>query len=206
MKRLPASLLLLAVIAAAGCRGYGVQDTAETLWPGLNDPYIETTLNWTRHAELTDGIDVLVKASATLKSREWREAFAARYAQVYALTDEERAKLVDDQMRAHGENLDIVLAISGSSPELTNLKFRDPLWRVFASSSGKRVYLSEIRPMESNDWPPQKLKAFFPYYKRWRKFYTLSFPRPANGPVTLTVSGPAGEMRFTWADMDGDLN
>lgn len=204
MKRLPASLLIVLAVALWGCQGQDARDAAGVIWPGLGDPYIQATRDWTRDAELTDGIDVRVKASATLKSRAWREAYVKRYAETYALTEEERAKLLDDQMRAHSEYIDVVLAMSGESSKLSSEWFRDPLWRIFASLSGKRIYLSEIRPLARDDWPPEKLKAFFPYHNRWRKFYELRFPRPAEGPFSLTVAGPAGEMLFSWPGLDGE--
>jgi hypothetical protein len=201
LKRLQASLLMLVLLAAFGCQGQSAKDV---LWPDLNDPYFQTTREWTRHDSLSDGIDVLVQASATLKSQPWREAFITRYAETYALSEDERARLAGDQMRAHGEFIDIVLAVSSSDPKLSDIGFDDPDWRIFATQSEKRVLLSEIRPMEREDWPPGKLKAFFPYYKRWRKFYTLRLPRTAGGPLTLTVAGPAGTMQFAWPGIDGD--
>lgn len=204
MKRLRVSLTLIFLLVAGGCGGHGVDDAQRALWPDLYIPYMQITRAWTRNAELTDGIDVLVKASATLKSKSWREAYVKRYAELYDLRADERKKLISDQNRAHAEYIDVVLALSAARSELADLDFRDPLWRVFATRNGKRIYLSEIRPMEREDWPPQKLKAFFHYYKRWRRFYSLRFPRVGEGPIELTATGPAGTMRFTWPGVDGE--
>jgi len=204
LKRLQASLLFVFLLAALGCQGQGVGDVKTALWPELGDSYIKTTEAWTRHQSLTDGIDVLVDASATLKSLPWREAFAGRYAAIYALSEDEAAKVLADQMLAHEQFVDVVLAVSSPQPRLADIGFDDPEWRIFATQSGNRISLLELRPMERDEWPKGKLKAFFPYYKRWRKFYALRLPRTGEGPLTLTVAGPAGVMNFSWPGVDGD--
>jgi hypothetical protein len=171
----------------------------------MSDPYVRTTKDWTRHAELRDGIDVTAKASATLKSLDWRKAFASHYAEIYALSEEEAAKITADQMKAHRQRIEVVLAISSTKSEISELDFRGPMWRIFATRGGNRIYLTEIRPLERDDWPAAKLKEFFPYYERWRNFYTLSFPRTGRGPISLVIAGPPGEIRFTWPGVDGDV-
>ena len=204
MKLLQVSLAALFLLASAGCDN-GMRDSADLLWPDLRNPYVLTTKDWTRHAELRDGIDVTAKASATLKSLDWRKAFVSHYADVYALSDEETTGMLADQMKAHRQRIEVVLAISSPKSEVSELDFRGPMWRIFATRDGNRIYLTEIRSMERDVWPAAKLEEFFPYYERWRNFYTLSFPHTGDGPFTLVIAGPPGEIRFTWPGVDGDV-
>lgn len=194
--RTATALCLLALLLAA-CQG----EATKTLWPEQSDPYYRITREWTRSEELNQGIDVSAKASVTLRSWPWREAYLARRADLYSLPPGEEERLKEREVSAHRAFTEFVVGLSGAE-ELKNLEDGE-VWRVFATQNGKRIYSVVIEDMEEPEWPAKKLAAFFPYYKRWRTFYTLSFPRMEDAPLGLTISGPAGRMDFFWQEYGG---
>lgn len=187
---------LLAVLCAA-CAPAAAGGSA-VLWPELGDPYVRLTRDWTRTARLNQGLDGALNAAATLKSRSWREAFAKRWARAYALTREEEAAFLAEQMQAHDRGAEVVLSLAAESGKLAVLRPDDPLWRVVAIQHGNAFRPLDIAPLEKDCWPAEKLGLFYPHASRWRNFYGLRFPRLAAGPATLVVAGPLGRMEFTW--------
>lgn len=193
---LAATVAFLALLCA-GCAVSG-GSVASRLWPETADPYLRLTRDWTRTAALRQGLDRSLSAAATLESRPWREGFANRYARAYALPADEEAKFLADQMLAHAQGTDVVLSLAAEQGGLAELRFDDPLWRIVAVQGDTVFRPLEIAPLDKDRWPAEKLGLFFPQASRWRSFYGLRFPRLAEGPVTLTMSGPAGRLEFTW--------
>ena len=197
--------LLLIIFFLTGCKGQAPESVAKILWPDLNDPYIQTTKNWTRKAALYSGIDTEIQVFATLKSLQWRKAYVHKYAQVYSLNQDEEKKLLIDELKAFQNETEFFLALYSTDPDRAKLEFNSPLWSVFleientvpaASTAVRKVYPLEIRSLE---WPYAKLKTFFPYVHKWQKTYLLRFNRiPEASGARLTLSGPVGKVSLEW--------
>ncbi|MEW5772782.1 MAG: hypothetical protein AB1916_04590 [Thermodesulfobacteriota bacterium] len=193
----PVLLLALLALFCAGCAP-GASGGAALLWPDLGDPYVRLTRDWTRTAELNQGLDSSLNAAATLQSAAWREAFAKRWAHAYALTPGEAGDFLEEQRKAHARGTEIVLSLAAERSKNAVLRPDDPLWRVVVVQ-GESVHRPlDMAPLDKDRWPAEKIGLFFPYASRWRSFYGLRFPRLADGPATLVVSGPLGRMEFTW--------
>ena len=195
-----ATSLLIAVVAVcalAACR-YSGTSAEDVLWPELTGPYVQATEDWTRTGVVYDGVNLEFSVTATAKSLPWREAFAARSAEVYSLRRAEQDKGLAGQKAAHATGSDFVLALE--SPRFGNekLSVKSERWKVFAFQGENKLYPLEIKAMGRKYWPNTKLKAFFPYHTRWQTFYAVHFERLAPGPVKLTVSGPAGIVTMDW--------
>ena len=198
MRRVSSFLaVVVALVVLAGCQYTGA-DAERALWPDKTGPYAEADANWTRGAEGYDGVNVAFAAAATLKAMPWREAFVARSAEVYALDQAERDKLLADQRAAHEAGSDVVLALESPTYGVDKLSLHSPQWNVFALQGENKLYPLEIRPMKKKFWPNTRLAAFFPRYTRWQSYYEVRFPRLERGPVTLVVSGPVGQVRLVW--------
>ncbi|MCK9239129.1 hypothetical protein [Desulfocurvus sp.] len=200
--RLPSSVLLVLALAltlaAPGCQGTP-RDAATLLWPDMTDPYVQTTRRWTRSDAVYDGVNLAFAAAATLKTEDWRRAFVDKYAELYGQTGDEAARSLAGQRAAADQGLEVVLALAAPDGGVHRLSPRDERFKVFALSGEKALYPQEIRPMEQEFWPREKLVAFFPYATPWRSFYTLRFQDVPPGPLALVIAGPAGRIELTWA-------
>jgi hypothetical protein len=200
--RRPSSILfvlaLALALAAPGCQSTP-REAATLLWPDMTDPYVQTTRRWTRSGAAYDGVNLAFSAAATLKSADWRRAFADKYAELYGQTGDEAARTLADQHAAAGRGLEIVLALAAPAGGADKLSLRGERFKVFALSGENTLYPQEIRPMERDFWPQEKLAAFFPYATPWRSFYTLRFQDVPPGPLALIIAGPAGRVELTWA-------
>jgi hypothetical protein len=156
--------------------------------------YREITDEWTREGSLYRGVETLLLARATLKSKPWRTAYASRVRDLYVLTPAEHDELLDEMSEKREEALEIVLSLSAQDPRHANL-MRTEAWTIFLESNERKLYPNSL---ERLGWPQEKLRAFFPYYTTWQQFYLLTFPRPEAPEATLVIAGPAGKIDLTW--------
>ncbi len=198
--RAACALAFLALLAVSACSQVQRIKPVDLLWPDLNDPYQQTTRAWTRSQAIYSGIDTEFLATATLLAEPWRKAYVQRYAEVYSLPGDKAQAFRMDQLAAMQKHTEIILALSGPKRELTRLGYRDSKWRVFMAKDGEQHAPLEIAPLDGEVWPPAKLKAFFPYWRRWQRFYRLRFDLLPPGPSTLVMSGPAGRVEFQWQE------
>lgn len=195
--RIVLALALALALAAPACQT-ATRDAATLLWPDMTDPYMQTTRRWTRSGAVYDGVNLAFSAAATLKAEDWRRAFVDKYAELYGQTGDEAARALAGQQVAAQQGLEIVLALAAPGGGADRLSLRNERFKVFALSGANTLYPQEIRPMERDFWPAEKLTAFFPYATRWRSFYTVRFQDVPEGPLALVVAGPAGRIEFTW--------
>lgn len=170
------------------------------LWPKLHDPYFQLTEEWSREGVIRIGLESEVSVVALLKSAPWREAYVARYSWLQGLDRQESEKMLKDQMRAHGEAVDVVLAMSSTIPEHARLLHRLSRWQVFLETpDGRKIDPLEIR---TKQWPPLELEAYFPAYTHWQRYYTARFPSGLTAPVTLVITGPPGRATLVWNEYE----
>jgi hypothetical protein len=153
--------------------------------------YLATTEVWTREGVLYRGVETLLQARATLKSQEWRTAYATRVRELYVLTPQEHASLIEE-MNERG--LEIILALSAEDPGSANL-MRTTTWSIFLQTGAQKLYPLSLNRL---DWPEEKLRAFFPFYSPWQQFYLLSFPTPDASGGSLVIAGPGGRIDLPW--------
>lgn len=200
MKKVRRNALILACfacLALASCANQS-QQALEFIWPGLMDQYVETSDEWTRTETLYDGIDREAEVRVLLKSDAWRRSFTDHWADVYALEPAAKQKFLDDQLAAHKAGTDFVVAVESSKKDLRSLDTRMRNWRVVAIQNGKVFLPVDLRRVNYDAWPPEKLAAFYPHYNRWQKYFLIRFQPLSEGPVRLLVSGPAGRLAFDW--------
>ena len=177
----------------AGCQE---QRVAGYLWPDLDDPYMQLTEDWTRKGALHTGLETDLIAYATLKSPQWMEAYARKRAEDFALTDNEKNKLIHDLREALQKETEIFLALfRGERVRTMRLRFDDPLWSVFLVQEENKIYPLEIRQSRQ---PLARLEAYYPYANRWQDHYELRFPQVREGPLTLVITGPLGRIELNW--------
>lgn len=193
---LPGLLVGLALLLAS-CQGKSV---GEILWPDLYDPYLQLTEQWTRSGVIRMGLESEIRFIALLKSDSWRRAYVRRYARLQGLSQQEAEKMLADQMQAHAQGLDVILAASSTYPEHSRMTHRTSRWEVFLQNQhGVKIEALEIRPMK---WTRLELEAYFPEYRQWQNYYAVRFPADVGTPVTLVVTGPPGRTVMTWQDRE----
>ena len=186
-------LLVLFAVTLTACQD---KSLGEVLWPKLQDPYFQLTEQWSRKGVIRMGLESEVSVVALLKSAPWREAYVARYSRLQGLDPQETEKMLKDQMRAHDEAVDVVLAVSATYPEHARLTHRLSRWQVFLETSyGRKIDPLEVRPKQ---WPPLDLEAYFPAYSPWQRYYTARFPSGLTPPATLVITGPPGRIVLVW--------
>ncbi len=194
-------IVLFAALAVAACQN-SARDAADVLWPDLNDPYVRITRDWTRSEAVYDGVNLSFAATATLESSLWRRAYSAKHSAIYGQTEAEQGALLADQEYAASSATEFVLALAAPQTGADRLSLRDERFKVFALSGENKLYPLEIRPMEREFWPEDKLAAFFPYANRWRSFYSVRFEPIQPGPLRLVVTGPAGRAELFWVHFE----
>lgn len=192
-----ASLLVLLTLALAACQE---KQLGEVLWPDLYDPYFQTTELWSRKGVIRMGFESEISFVALLKSMEWRNAYVDRYSRLQALTPEEIRKKRADQIQAHLEGIDVVLAVASTNPTHSRLTHRTSRWRVLMQTAdGQRIEPLDIRPLQ---WPALMLQAYYPGYHQWQRYFSLRFPAGLQPPLTMVVAGPPGKTILVWDEYE----
>lgn len=184
--------LLCILLLMAGCRE---NRTVQILWPDLDDSYIEITRDWTRSGAVYSGIETEIIVHATLKSREWQDAYILKRAEVYSMSLEEKEEFAMALARLYNSETEIFLSVFSPVPEHARIRFNDPLWSIFILKQDQKVYPLEIRPVRE---PLAQLRTFYPYVRQWRKNYILRFPIESGDSLLMVMSGPLGRIELAW--------
>jgi hypothetical protein len=189
LKILPVLLLL---VLMGGCLD---NRAARFLWPDLDDPYVSVTREWTRSGSLYSGFETEIIAQATLKSRQWQQAYIQKRSEVYSLTEKEREDLSARLEDSFQRETEILLSLYSPITEQARIRFNDPLWSIFIQDQDKKIYPLEIRPLKQ---PLAKTSTFYPHIRQWSQNYILRFPLPARDSLTLIMTGPLGVIELNW--------
>ncbi len=176
------------------------------------DPYKTETYKricdkWTREARIHRGLEVLLIASATLKSDEFRRAYAEEYAAAYELTSEEEEPYLENQVDVSCREHEFLMA--GFVPENSWDDFDKvkSMWKLYlVNDKNERVVPIEVRKIKRRD---AVMPHFFPYITPWKSVYTVRFPhnigksdRPIIGgdtkQVRLVITGVLGTAEMAW--------
>jgi hypothetical protein len=172
---------------------------------------------WTRHARLQKNFDrvtpfdLALDVRATFQSWDWRWAYVERYANLYRLPDNEKARLRDEQLKVAADHHEFHVAAEASRHEWTDFVNRkNAIWRVVLfDDRGQEVEPIETWPVKT---PLAQEAAFYPYVGGLdQAFQTLVvFRFPAHFPdgtptlspdartFTLRFSGPLGTVDLVW--------
>jgi hypothetical protein len=192
-------LLLVALCTALVLTGCQNRSLGEILWPERHDVFFQLTKAWSRAGVVRDGLETETRVVALFKSEPWRRGYVQRYAQIFGLTAEETDKMLAEQLQNHARETEFVLAVSSTYPENARLTHRLSQWRVLLlDPAGQTTAALEIRPMEVHE---SQLRAFFPHYHPWQRYYTLRFPKIEAGPLVMLFTGPPGQFTLSWDDV-----
>ncbi len=195
--RISTLVLGMILLLTAGCNDAGRQ-TADFLWPELNNPYFRSVKDWTRHDVVYDGISAKLELTATLFSTPLVEEYSTHYSRIFGLTADEEELFTADQMRSLKSSVTIFLSVSTPGGRSPKLSLENSSINIFALQGENKLYPIEIKALDRRTWPASRLKEFFPFYKRWQTYYTVRFEPFGTEPLRLVATGPSGHVEFYW--------
>ena len=202
MRSLTFFISMLFVLAA--CSGTPKLRTLGTEWPAESGDYWDTTEAWTRAKTLRAMYQEVLEVAATLKSPDWRAAYAARDASHRGLAGaalEQRMAQAKADMEGPWE---IELMITTWDRRENDLdRGKRSVWRVVLIDEAG----NEIEPLEivKDKRPAFTIRADYPAFGDFATAYIARFPRTATilgagvKLVRLRMSGSRGGVELAWA-------
>lgn len=198
-------VLAVTLLVACGSSSPPVRLTPD--WPSRvanADEYQDVTETWTRTKSLRGAYQEVLELSATLKSPDWRAAFASREASYRKLEGEAlRQRFAQAQAEMEGPWELELLVTTWDRRENDLDRGKRSVWRVVLVDDAG----TEIEPLEiiKDKRPAFTLRADYPALGDFAQAYIVRFPRTANvlGPtvkqVRLRMSSSRGSVELVWA-------
>lgn len=194
----------LVILFLAGCGSAAPPVRLTTEWP-TQEPgdYNDVTETWTRSANLRGAYQEVLELAATLKSPEWRAAYAARDAEHRRLSaDARKQRIAQAQAEMEGPWELELLVTTWDRRENDLDRGKRSVWRVALLGPDGH----EIEPLEivKDKRPAFVVRSEFPALGDFAQAYHVRFPREANvlGPnvrqVRLRISGERGGLEVKW--------
>lgn len=209
--RAAASLLVLA-LTAEGCvtppvslrqgpRSYTAQS------------YEEVLERWTRTGRgftLAGFLDDQLVATATYESWDFRWAYVVRYASDFALTTDERSRLLRTSLEATQREHEFYVTLAIPNRRWGDLAAPSSAWRVvLVNDRNLAVLPTAIEPVRQ---PGVIERTYFPYTTVWRQVFRIRFPTRGDAHegdaaalidgrtrhFSLRFTGPVGQVDLTW--------
>ncbi|HSS37527.1 MAG TPA: hypothetical protein VLT58_02045 [Polyangia bacterium] len=179
-------------------------DFTETPRDYLPADYDGIYKRWTRHDYAQHDVDKSLEVWATYKSWDFREAYIARYAAVYNLSDGDRNKLRQAQLDAYREAYEFIVTAQSAKYEWNDLEKSSSPWRVaLLDALGHELPAQRVRVEKL---PDAYEREFFPAKTPFSKTYSIRFAMPPegdfagvrSGELTLRFDSPIGRLEVHW--------
>lgn len=212
MKQWALALLLAPLPAMTGTMVVGC--ASAPLRVSLSEPrvapaakdYEKELIRWTRHGQLLSDFDQALQLDATLRSPEFRAAYAAKYLDMYKVAPENQEKVRGELLSDGADTYEFHIESTTHDYLLNDLTGAKTVWRVtLVDDQGHEVTPSEVSLVRER----RRLEAeFYPYADTFSKGWRLRFPRarPDGTPLvgsdtkslTLRMAGPQGALNLVW--------
>ena len=197
---------LLALVLASGCvtQKQVRVDFSETPRDYLANEYDVVYQKWTRHDYAQHGVDKSLEVWATFKSWDFREAYIARYAAVYGVSDADRTKLLAAEHEHYTQALEFHVTAQSSNYDWNDLEKANSPWRVtLVDALGHELPADKVRVEKL---PDAYEREFFPAKTPFTKSYSIRFTPPPDGgfsgmrsgSLTLRFASPVGRIDLVW--------
>jgi hypothetical protein len=170
------------------------------------DDYPVVYERWTRHEKVVRDTESVLEVWATFKSRDYREAFVARYAEAYALSAADRERLLQAQRELTDATYEFLVTAQSANYRWNDLEKKNSAWRVTLVDGKGHEMVPDGLKVEK--LPDMFERAFFPVKTPFTKTYTARFPRTGGrddefvgertGVVILRFAGPLGHADLEW--------
>jgi hypothetical protein len=202
-----AALVLLLAAPVAGCASAPiVVSLAEPSPPPTSKDSVNELQKWTRPAHLRNDFDQALDVDATLRSPEFREAYAAKYIEVYRIGPETQAHTRGEILSDGADSYEFHVETATHEYALNDLTSAKTIWRVtLIDDQGHEVQPAKVLGLKERRALDQE---FYPYTNIFSRGWTLRFPRtrldgsPLVGSdtraLTLRFAGPQGSVDLVW--------
>lgn len=162
---------------------------------------------WTRHQKVVYETESAIEVWATFKSRDFREAFVAHYAEAYSLNGADREQLLQSQREAATRAYEFLITAQSANYRWNDLEKKNSPWRVTLLDGAGNEMVPEQFKVEK--LPDMFEREFFPAKTPFTKTYLAYFPRAGEksvefagertGRISLRFAGPMGHTELTWS-------
>jgi hypothetical protein len=199
---------LVAGWAIVGCASAPiVVSLGEPSPPPTAKDYVDQLKRWTRHAHLRNDFDQALDIDATLRSPEFREAYAAKYILIYRIGDENKAHTRGEILADGADSYEFHVETATHDYAFNDLTSAKTIWRItLIDDQGHEVTPLRVVGLKERRALDQE---FYPYSNIFSRGWTVRFPRArADGSplvggdtrsLTLRVAGPQGSVDLVWA-------
>ena len=167
----------------------------------------ETVLRaWTRSKQLLSlsELDNVLTVTATYESWDFRWAYAARYAEDYRLTVDQRRQLLERSLGESRQHHQFYVALYAQRWVWGDLSAPNAAWTVrLIDDRGNETAPTQIEAIRK---PGAIELTYFPYTSPWRKVFRIRFPKAgAGGSPTISQRAKWLGLRFAGAQGNEDL-
>jgi hypothetical protein len=205
-------VLFLALLAGCGGSPRGLSLETPNRTPKASE-YVDQVKKWTRTAHLRDMFDEALAVHATLRSPEFRAAFAERWIEMFRIGPTEAAR-VREQILAEGAGTyEFHVETASHAHELNNFTTAKSVWRVvLVDDRGREVTTKEVaasrerRELEYVLYPyvTQQHPNTADFVRGWRFRFPQTLPdgnplvTPETSKLILRFAGPQGSVDLVW--------
>lgn len=195
--------LLVTVLLGAACAVSHPTVRLTEDWPATPRDYPSVVHDWTRKAQLHASYQEVCELVATLKSAEWRAAFARHDADLRGLVGEGREQRIAQSRAEVAGPYELEIMLTTWDRRENDLdRGKKSVWRVVLIDEDGQ----EIEPLEivRDRRPAFVVRAEFPALGEFATPYIVRFPRtrPIFGPsakhVRLRMSSTRGGLEVDW--------
>lgn len=183
-----------------------VVSLAEPSAPPTANDYVDELKRWTRHAHLRNDFDQALDVDATLRSPEFRAAYAAKYIELYRVGPENQARTRGELMSDGADSYEFHLETATHDYDLNDFTSAKTVWRItLLDDAGHEVKPSQVSAIKERLAVDEE---FYPYATIFSRGWTVRFPRtrldgsPLVGSdtkaLTLRFAGPQGSVDLAW--------
>jgi hypothetical protein len=172
-----------------------------------SEDYPRVYERWTRHAKVVHEVESALDVWATYKSRDFREAFVAHYAEAYSLGDGDRERLLQSQREAAAARYEFLITAQSAQYRWNDLEKKSSPWRVTLVDGLEHELVPEEFKIEK--LPDMFEREFFPAKTPFTKTYLARFARSntkedefageRSGRIMLRLAGPLGSADLIWS-------
>jgi hypothetical protein len=168
--------------------------------------YVKQLKRWTRRGQILSDFDQALQLDATLRSPEFRAAYAAKYLDMYKVTPDNQEKVRGELLSDGADTYEFHVESTTHDYLLNDLTGSKTVWRVtLVDDQANEVTPSEVSLVRER----RRLEAeFYPYADIFSKGWRIRFPRarPDGTPLvgsdtkslTLRMAGPQGSVDLVW--------
>jgi hypothetical protein len=199
--------LALAALVFAGCATAAPKvSLGEPPAAPVAKDYVDQLKKWTRHGHLFSDFDAALDVDATMRSPEFRAAYAAKYLEVYRVEPEHQPKVRGDILSDGADTYEFHVETATHDYELNDLVGAKSVWRVtLVDDTRHEVTAQEVSAIKER----RRLDSeFYPYATYFTRGWRIRFPRTRTDgsplvsgetkTLTLRFAGPQGSVDLRW--------